>query len=204
MATQTRNDRRRAQTRGKLLDGAREIIAAKGVEETSIRDITEAADVASGSFYTYFNSKEAIVVAAVEDVFIGFTNIVEESNSTLDDPAEKVANALGLLMRMIVVDPLRSQFLLRAELFNESIGSVSRRYLVHDLTEGVAQGSFDIANVTTASHLVTGMYIGYLRGRLVGQIEDQEEANTILMALRSLGVPEDKAAALSRRYALNS
>jgi len=203
MTTLTRNDRRREITRGKLLAGAREVIAAKGVEVATIRDITEAADVASGSFYTYFDSKEAIVVAAVEDIFLGFAELIEESNAAIEDPAEKVAVALSFLMRMVVADPLQAQFLIRAELFNESIGTESRKRSIRDLSDGMKRGVFKITNAVTASHLISGMYIGYLRGRLFGQIEEKQEANTILMLLRSLGVPEEQAETLSQRYGAN-
>ena len=177
---------------------------SKRVEATTIRDITDAADVAFGSFYTYFDSKDAILVAAVEDILIGFTDLVERFISMIEDPAEKVAVALSILLRTVESDPLRSNFLLRAELFNESIGKESRKRLVRDLTEGVEQGSFNITNVTTASHLISGIYLSYMRGRLFGLIDEGQEENTIFMALRMLGVPEEKATALAKQYGSNS
>jgi AcrR family transcriptional regulator len=43
-----------------IVQAAREVFEEKGFEETRIADITTRADTAYGSFYTYFDSKEAV------------------------------------------------------------------------------------------------------------------------------------------------
>lgn len=49
------------ETKNKIYHAAVTVINEKGFHNTSIEDITSYADVAKGSFYTYFESKEAIV-----------------------------------------------------------------------------------------------------------------------------------------------
>ena len=49
--------------RGDLLDAATRLFAAKGIEATSVADITAAAGVAKGSFYRYFASREELLAA---------------------------------------------------------------------------------------------------------------------------------------------
>lgn len=49
------------ETKNKIYQAAVTVINEKGFQNTSIEDITSYADVAKGSFYTYFESKEAIV-----------------------------------------------------------------------------------------------------------------------------------------------
>lgn len=46
--------------RAALLGAARTVFEAKGYLETRVADIVEAADVAQGTFYTYFDSKETV------------------------------------------------------------------------------------------------------------------------------------------------
>ncbi|MBN8933022.1 MAG: helix-turn-helix transcriptional regulator, partial [Rhizobium pusense] len=53
-----RNDRRRARTRRALLDAARRVIGRQGVENVTIQEITDEADVGFGSFYNHFATKE--------------------------------------------------------------------------------------------------------------------------------------------------
>jgi AcrR family transcriptional regulator len=62
-----KTERGRRTLRG-LLDAAAEEFGAKGFHEASISGITQRAGMAIGSFYTYFDSKEAIFTALVRDL----------------------------------------------------------------------------------------------------------------------------------------
>jgi len=64
-----RSERRRLRRRQRLIDAARQIIADEGVSALTIGHVTEVADMAVGSFYTYFDSKDDLLEAAVWDVF---------------------------------------------------------------------------------------------------------------------------------------
>ena len=52
----------------KILDSAQEEFGQRGFAETSIVGITQRAGVALGTFYTYFDSKEAVFQAVVRDM----------------------------------------------------------------------------------------------------------------------------------------
>jgi AcrR family transcriptional regulator len=52
----------------KILDAAREEFGQRGFAESSIVGITQRAGVALGTFYTYFDSKEALFQALVRDM----------------------------------------------------------------------------------------------------------------------------------------
>ncbi len=58
---QSRGELRSEATRQALLDSARTLIAEKGMDLTTIDDITQQADVGKGTFYYYFRNKNAIV-----------------------------------------------------------------------------------------------------------------------------------------------
>lgn len=55
-------------TMRKILDAARDEFGHRGFSETSIVGITQRAGVALGTFYTYFDSKEALFKALVADM----------------------------------------------------------------------------------------------------------------------------------------
>lgn len=55
--------------RSEILDAAQELFMAQGFEETSVTDIVKKIGVAQGTFYYYFESKDA-VLSAVLDRFI--------------------------------------------------------------------------------------------------------------------------------------
>jgi AcrR family transcriptional regulator len=56
----TRTQKRQKETRERIFRIATELFAEKGFENTTVSDITEAADIGKGTFFTYFPTKEAI------------------------------------------------------------------------------------------------------------------------------------------------
>src|SRR5690349_2438907 len=58
-----RRQRRSAEIRERLFRAALKLFAEKGIAETTVEDITNAADVGKGTFFNYFPSKEHILIA---------------------------------------------------------------------------------------------------------------------------------------------
>ena len=59
---QGRRERKRAETLEKLFQAALELFARHGFADTRVEEITEKADVAKGTFFNYFPSKEHILM----------------------------------------------------------------------------------------------------------------------------------------------
>jgi AcrR family transcriptional regulator len=59
---------RGTRTRAALLRGAREVFERDGFVDAKITSITSAAGVAAGSFYTHFDSKDAIFEALIDEI----------------------------------------------------------------------------------------------------------------------------------------
>lgn len=64
---ESRHTRRKARTRARITDAATELFTEKGYLETSVEDISEAADVAVRTIYTHFPSKAAILLSYFDD-----------------------------------------------------------------------------------------------------------------------------------------
>ncbi len=78
----SRRSRRSAEMRERLFRAALELFARKGLQETTVEDITEAADVGKGTFFNYFPSKEHILTAFVEMQIGKLEAAVEEAQRT--------------------------------------------------------------------------------------------------------------------------
>src|SRR6202140_2368160 len=63
LSTSDRRQRRSADIRERLFRAALDLFAQKGFAETTVEDITEAADVGKGTFFNYFPSKDHILLA---------------------------------------------------------------------------------------------------------------------------------------------
>ncbi len=61
-----RRERRKVEVRNRLIESAISLFSEKGFNETTVEDITEAADVAKGTFFNYFPSKEHVLGALVD------------------------------------------------------------------------------------------------------------------------------------------
>jgi AcrR family transcriptional regulator len=57
----------KALTRQRLLEAAGELVAAQGFAATSIEEIAEAAGYTIGAIYSNFGSKEALILALLEE-----------------------------------------------------------------------------------------------------------------------------------------
>jgi AcrR family transcriptional regulator len=66
---QTRTKRRRAQIFDNLVHAGLAVIGKRGLYETTVEHITEAADVGKGTFYAHFASKEDLVFYLVRHGF---------------------------------------------------------------------------------------------------------------------------------------
>ena len=56
-----RRERHRRETFERLVEAAREILFSRELDQVTVHDITEAADVGKGTFFNYFRSKEHMV-----------------------------------------------------------------------------------------------------------------------------------------------
>lgn len=63
-----RREERKAKNRAKLLVAARKVFAEKGYGEATARDIVRETDLASGTFYNYFNDKQDAFVALLDEM----------------------------------------------------------------------------------------------------------------------------------------
>jgi AcrR family transcriptional regulator len=63
-----RREERKAQNRAKLLKAARKVFAEKGYGEATARDIVRETDLATGTFYNYFEDKQDVFMALLDEM----------------------------------------------------------------------------------------------------------------------------------------
>jgi AcrR family transcriptional regulator len=89
-----RREERKAQNRAKLLEAARKVFAEKGYGEATARDIVRETDLATGTFYNYFDDKQDAFMALLEEMSEKGRALVRAQRQ---DPGrsleERVANA---------------------------------------------------------------------------------------------------------------
>jgi AcrR family transcriptional regulator len=89
--------RKGARTRARLLDAAREIFEENGFLDARISDIAERAGLSHGSFYHYFDSKEAIfyeVAAVLDEELSAPLSTVIRAPSPTATPEERIREGI--------------------------------------------------------------------------------------------------------------
>ena len=77
-----RRERRRVETRERLYRAALELFGERGFLETTVEDITEAADVGKGTFFNYFPTKEHVLAAYGGERIAAVERALEKARST--------------------------------------------------------------------------------------------------------------------------
>lgn len=105
-----RRQRRSAEIRERLFRAALRLFGQKGFAETTVEDITEAADVGKGTFFNYFPSKDHIFVAFGEMQLGKLEAAVEKARRT-NEPMSQFLRGLTFLMTQ---EPVRNPEIIRA------------------------------------------------------------------------------------------
>jgi AcrR family transcriptional regulator len=105
-----RRQRRSAEIRERLFRAALDQFAAKGFAETTVEDITNAADVGKGTFFNYFPSKEHILVAFSDMQIARLEDAVRNCRQSRQ-PMPEFLKALSVKM---TAEPGRSPEVMRA------------------------------------------------------------------------------------------
>jgi AcrR family transcriptional regulator len=77
---------RKERRRGLILDAARRVFAARGYHDTTVSDIIDAAGIARGTFYLYFESKRAVFQELIDQFVVALRNCVRRIRIGPDHP----------------------------------------------------------------------------------------------------------------------
>ena len=113
--TQPRTGRKRERTRGELVAAAEHLVAARGIDAISIDDITQAADVAKGTFYTHFSDKDALAEAIALRTRLELESKIKALNEGVTDAAFRMATGLSSMFAFAIAKPMRARALMRLQ-----------------------------------------------------------------------------------------
>lgn len=138
----------------KILNAAREEIGQRGFSDSSIAGITQRAGVALGTFYTYFDSKEALFRALVKDMSAQVRDhvapVLKDATSCLDGEQRALES-----------------FLLFARRHRDV-------YRIIDEAEFVDPAGFREHYETTASRIAARLSSGRSKGEISADFSDEE------------------------------
>ena len=133
----------------KILDAALAEFGTRGFSESSIVGITTRARVALGTFYTYFDSKDAVFAALVRDMSAQVRDHVAPAFDGASDALDAEARALAAYL--------------------DFVGGHKEVYRIIDEAEFVDPAGFRTHYETTASRIAARLAAATARGELSDQ-----------------------------------
>lgn len=137
--------------RNELIDAAEMLFIENGYDQTSVSDIVKKVNVAQGTFYYYFNSKEDILHALIERHILFLEQTTRAKlNQTPQDSWLQLQNAMNMLLGLMDFETRFYQYLhqeksaLLHEKFTEQLIRAFIPLLTPILAAGGASGLFRI------------------------------------------------------------
>jgi AcrR family transcriptional regulator len=108
-----RAERKRTERRDAILRAAERVFCVRGYPDASIADVIDAAQISRGTFYLYFDSKDALYLELIER----FTALVTEALQVVDpdgpDPAERIFDNVQRMVDVALTHPELTRLVLR-------------------------------------------------------------------------------------------
>jgi AcrR family transcriptional regulator len=99
-------------TRRRIEEAAIELFVAKGVSETTVRDIARAVDISEGALYRHFASKDELVWTIFEQHYIAFARQLQTLGERASTARTKVAAMIRGFCQAHDENPMLFRFLL--------------------------------------------------------------------------------------------
>jgi AcrR family transcriptional regulator len=153
----SRREATKEANRAAILTAARAVFTEQGYEGAGVRDVVRRTDLAPGTFYNYFDGKDAVFRAVLEEVGAGARRQVRDARLAAPTRAGFVAEGFRAFFAFIAADPVTFAFLERnsAAVLPAAIGEL-REDLAGRLADGV-----DV-EYTAHAMVAVGLQIGGL------------------------------------------
>ena len=192
-----RAQRKKIETRARLLASAYELMSGAGVDGTSIAAIAEHADVGFGTFYNYFESKDDLAIAVLDAVIedLGRRNDLATEGIKGRDAAVVQAISIRTVAREMRTNPLWRWWFERPELLADRLQEGFYKFGARDLREGIRVGQYalDEDKVDATWRLQMWMLVAGLKELFRGDNAEDGEVILIETIMRAMGLPADQA-----------
>jgi len=195
----SRRERRRERARQELVGAARALIAEKGVAELRVSDVTERIDVALGSFYNHFETKDQVVEAILAETVSALANAIGDVGDHLEDPAEAMSMGIRKLVGLCDTDPELARLLVCLEDAEPRFERMVAPRAGRIMRRGVEGGRFRVEDEFLALTIAIAGVLAAIRAAVDGRVKVDAGAACAAALLRCVGIDDDEARAIATR-----
>jgi AcrR family transcriptional regulator len=174
-------------------------MATGGPTALTVTAVTERADLGTGTFYNYFESREEIVTAVIVEALESMGQRLDALTHDMDDPAEVYSMSLRHLVGTAVSDPLWGWLLVRLGVAQEELINILGPRAERDLQKGIDAGRFAIPDLPVATAIYFGGLLATMHAHLHGSSTGDPSTVFAEYMLRAVGLDADEAHDLAQR-----
>lgn len=100
------SEKEKEKIRKDLIETGFELFSQYGLEKTTIKDITDPVNIAKGSFYNFFNSKEELYLEIITKETNKTAKKLMRETENIDDPEKMIKKLLKSLFKELEKNPL--------------------------------------------------------------------------------------------------
>lgn len=179
---------RRQRMRLRLLGVAYSIAAEQGMGAVTIDAVIARAEVARGTFYKYFESPYVLLQDVGREVSDALIEVMQPYVPPLEDPAERIAAGVRIILRLVQQNPMLGGFLVRTGWPAVDVTPQFYASVGNTLLTGIAQRRFATMPVELALSLVIGTMIGAMNAIVSKTMPPELPEQTAATILLGLGL----------------
>jgi len=173
LGTSERREREKQKRRRDIIDAARTLFFEKGLRATTIDDIARSTELARGTIYLYFETKEEIYATVLMEGLDILQKLLEESHDSSADALTNLLSGHDAYMRFHDEYPHHHSVMLIDKMdFRDLVPAATRlqidekmagmaQWIAARLDEGVRDGIFRTMDTTAVALMQMGMATGF-------------------------------------------
>ena len=193
----SRAERKRQKTREKIISAADSLMRNRPLDELTISDITEAADVGHGTFYLHFKSTYEVVVPIFHQKAEHWDKAIQKAPDAPDDPAAAIARATRYIGRLMAVDPLCRWFIQHSGFPVNDVRAAVGPFMGRDIERGLEAGRFSVPDMELTAKYLIGGFVSTLMTIFDNEDPEHHIDQLTELTLRGLGLPAAEASRLA-------
>jgi len=171
---------RREEMQNVLLFSALSLASEKSIHEIDVEDIILHAEVSRGSFYKYFPSVQASVLALVSQLARELNTEIEAITHQIPDTATRLVITTKLTMRFLVKVPLLGNFLIQLPWPSQNSEVNVFKHISADVELCIKEGVFSKMPASIGCNLLVGSLIGGVHTMLAKPASSSGYENKVL------------------------
>ena len=193
VAQESRVERKQRLARERIIEAAEALMRTHPIDDVTVSQITNAADVGHGTFYTHFKSKKDVLIPITRQITERWDRKLQARFTEDSDPAEIVGISTRLMGRAVLADPFWRWMLRHSGVPVDDIRNAIGRFAARDFRRGFESDRFRVADMRIVNSFIVGGFVACLLASFNATDPERQIDLMAELLLRTLGISQSEA-----------